>query len=155
MKHAAAILASLALCTSRDIRAGSGIPPASAALQSGAIPLIRSDRELHLMTNGAPMRKYDISLRAASQGHRCREKDEQTLEGNYVIDWRYPNSVATLSPHISDPDANDFSRAAARNVSPSWNIIIQGLPNGRSFLEALHRPWDWTDGYIAVTNAEI
>ena len=33
--------------------------------------------------------------------------------------------------------------------------MIHGLPNGMGALEAAHRVMDWTDGCIAVTDAEM
>jgi murein L,D-transpeptidase YafK len=33
--------------------------------------------------------------------------------------------------------------------------MIHGLPNGFGWLGAAHRNMDWTDGCVAVTNAEI
>lgn len=33
--------------------------------------------------------------------------------------------------------------------------MIHGLPNGWGRLGQAHRLWDWTDGCIAVTNAEM
>lgn len=33
--------------------------------------------------------------------------------------------------------------------------MIHGIRNGLGWLKSLHRERDWTDGCIAVTNAEI
>jgi murein L,D-transpeptidase YafK len=33
--------------------------------------------------------------------------------------------------------------------------MIHGLPNGFGWLGATHRALDWTDGCVAVTNAEM
>jgi murein L,D-transpeptidase YafK len=45
--------------------------------------------------------------------------------------------------------------AKANGVSPGDLIMIHGLPNGAGFLGRLHLLVDWTQGCIAVTNAEI
>src|SRR6266851_3943370 len=38
---------------------------------------------------------------------------------------------------------------------PGGDIMIHGLPNGFGWLGAAHRARDWTDGCVAVTNAEM
>jgi murein L,D-transpeptidase YafK len=40
-------------------------------------------------------------------------------------------------------------------VNPGGLIMVHGLPNGLGLLGRLHRFYDWTDGCVAVTNAEI
>ena len=98
--------------------------------------------------------RYAISLGAAPEGHKTREGDEKTPEGRYRIDWRNAKSIAHLSLHISYPDADDSAAAAARGESPGGAIMIHGMLNGWGWLGGLHRRWDWTNGCIAVTDAE-
>lgn len=137
--------------------AGTALPPAmvAPALQADAIEVIKSRREMRLLRAGQVIGVYRISLGAAPSGHKMHEGDERTPEGSYQIDWRNPRSVAYLSLHISYPNTEDTVRAEAAGVSPGGNIMIHGLPNGWGFLGGLHRVYDWTDGCIAVTNAEI
>jgi murein L,D-transpeptidase YafK len=40
-------------------------------------------------------------------------------------------------------------------VNPGGDIMIHGIANGLGWLGSRHRMVDWTDGCIAVTNAEI
>lgn len=138
-------------------RTGSGTPPpmADAQAQADEILVIKSARALHLLRDGETIRSYDISLGAAPEGHKQSEGDERTPEGRYKIDWRNPNSVAHLSLHISYPNAADQATAEAAARDPGGNIMIHGLPNGWGALGALHLMRDWTDGCIAVTNAEM
>lgn len=138
-------------------RTGSGTPPpmAQAHAQADEILVIKSARALHLLRQGETIRSYDISLGAAPEGHKQSEGDERTPEGRYKIDWRNPNSVAHLSLHISYPNAADQAAAEAAARDPGGNIMIHGLPNGWGALGALHLMRDWTDGCIAVTNAEM
>ena len=49
----------------------------------------------------------------------------------------------------------DRAGARQRGVSPGGDIMIHGLPNGLGWLGSFHLRRDWTDGCIAVTNAEI
>lgn len=143
--------------TSVMARIASGTPPVmlSADQQADEILVIKSTREMHLLRNGATLRSYDISLGAAPAGHKLTEGDERTPEGQYMIDWRNASSVAHLSLHISYPNAADKAAAAEQNLDPGGNIMIHGLPNGWDFLKNLHLAWDWTNGCIAVTNAQM
>ena len=138
-------------------RVAHGTPPGMAAPgdRADAVRVDKSDRRLDLMRDGAVIRSYRIALGGAPEGHKAREGDERTPEGAYLIDWRNPQSIAHLSLHISYPNPEDSARAAAAGVDPGGAIMIHGLPNGWGFLGALHLLWDWTDGCIAVTNAEM
>lgn len=137
-------------------RIGSGTPPAAAALPVDRVLVEKSARRLTLLRGGRPVAIYDIALGGdADGGPKQFEGDERTPEGHYVIDWRNPNSVAHLSLHISYPDQAARDAAAAQDRSPGGDIMIHGLPNGWGFLGRLHLLADWTDGCIAVTNAQM
>ncbi|MDU8926006.1 L,D-transpeptidase family protein [Alisedimentitalea sp. MJ-SS2] len=98
-----AVLAALAggvLIYSKGMaQAGSGAPPALVAAKQRADAVIvdKPARELMLLRQGKVIRRYDISLGAAPDGHKQQEGDERTPEGDYVIDWRNENSIAHLS----------------------------------------------------------
>ncbi len=135
---------------------GVALPEMAAPDQQADMILVdKSARRLSLLRDGAVLRDYRISLGANPEGHKQQEGDERTPEGEYVIDWRNPNSIAHLSLHISYPNQEDKARAATRGVSPGGNIMIHGIANGWGWLGGWHRFWDWTDGCIAVTNAEM
>ncbi|NNG02985.1 MAG: L,D-transpeptidase family protein, partial [Inquilinus sp.] len=70
-------------------------------------------------------------------------------------DWRNPNSSFHLSLHISYPRHQDRRSAMEAGLDPGGAIMIHGLPNGRSADEVGHPKRDWTNGCIAVSNAEI
>lgn len=112
-------------------------------------------RSLQLLRKNQVIREYEISLGGAPEGHKTREGDEKTPEGEYLIDWRNDRSVAHLSLHISYPNADDSAAAAARGEHPGGSIMIHGMANGWGWLGGMHRLLDWTDGCIAVTNAEM
>ncbi|MBK5941902.1 L,D-transpeptidase family protein [Halochromatium roseum] len=117
----------------------------------------KSERTMELHKDGAVYRTYRISLGDQPRGHKFQEGDERTPEGNYVLDWRNPNSSFYKSIHVSYP--NDLDRAVARSfgVSPGGMIMIHGLPNWLTSprLAAEYRRTDWTDGCIAVGNEEM
>ncbi|MDO5605213.1 MAG: L,D-transpeptidase family protein [Paracoccus sp. (in: a-proteobacteria)] len=153
---AAALIAALPLYT-HAMRGAHGTPPAMAPahLQADQVIVDKPARRLDLLREGAVIRSYTVSLGFQPQGHKTREGDGRTPEGDYVLDWRNPRSVAHLSLHISYPDATDRAAAAARGEAPGGAIMIHGLLNGWGWLAPLHHLRDWTDGCIAVTNAEM
>lgn len=138
-------------------RVGSGTPPAMAAAheQADLVLVDKSARLLRLMRGATELKRYPIALGGAPTGHKTREGDQRTPEGEYLIDWRNPNSIAHLSLHISYPNDADAAQAAQGGYSPGGNIMIHGLPNGWGFLAGLHTLRDWTDGCIGVTNSEM
>lgn len=94
-----------------------------------------------------------IQLGDAPRGHKRFEGDERTPEGRYVIDWRNENSAYHLSLHISYPNQDDQAYAAEQGRSAGGMIMIHGQPNGLS--KDRRMLGDWTDGCIAVSNAEM
>jgi murein L,D-transpeptidase YafK len=118
----------------------------------------KGERRLELHWGGEVYRSYKISLGDNPRGHKMMEGDERTPEGNYILDWRNPNSSYYKSIHISYPNALDRSVARSLGVSPGGMIMIHGLPNWLSSpsLADEYRRLDWTDGCIAVgSNAEM
>ncbi|MGH7004900.1 MAG: L,D-transpeptidase family protein [Alphaproteobacteria bacterium] len=135
--------------------AASGCAPQSPpALQADRIVVEKSRRQMHLMRNDATVKTYRIALGGNPLGHKQQEGDSRTPEGGYVVDTRNPQSRFHLSLRVSYPSAADRQRAARRGVSPGGDIFIHGTPNGAAD-EAAFIGRDWTDGCIAVTNAEI
>jgi murein L,D-transpeptidase YafK len=57
--------------------------------------------------------------------------------------------------HISYPDAADIARAEASGKNPGGMIMIHGQRNYLGWLAYLTQRFDWTDGCIAVTNADM
>ena len=117
----------------------------------------KSDRSLTLYSAGKPTWTVSgLQYGDAPEGHKQFEGDERTPEGRYAIDTRNPHSAYHLSLHISYPAAADRAFAEARGRSPGGEIFIHGQPNGLPGADAgVRMPGDWTDGCIAVSNAEI
>lgn len=115
----------------------------------------KSGRRLTLIRAGKPLRVYHVSFGTHRIGPKEREGDGKTPEGLYVIDRKIMHSDFHRALHISYPDAADRTHAAALGVSPGGDIMIHGLKNGLGWLGPLQRFSDWTQGCIAVTNAEI
>lgn len=129
--------------------------PLPQRIVADALVVDKSDRSLTLFRDGHPLKTYTVSLGGAPEGHKAREGDERTPEGEYVIDRRNARSRYFRSLGVSYPAAADEERARAGGVSPGGDIMIHGLPNGFGWLGRLHRLWDWTDGCVAVTNGEM
>jgi len=98
---------------------------------------------------------YDIALGSAPEGHKQREGDGRTPEGRYLLDWRSNDSDYYRAIHISYPDAEDRRNARVAGVNPGGRIMIHGLPNGLGEIGRDHAKGDWTNGCIAVSNAEL
>jgi len=138
------------------IKPGRQIPQLAAA-QSRATSIVveKQARQLSLLQGDRIIKTYRASLGGNPIGHKQREGDSRTPEGNYSIDSKNSRSRFHLALHISFPDAADRARAAQNAVPPGSDIMVHGLPNGLGWLSGLHLFRDWTDGCIAVTNAEM
>jgi murein L,D-transpeptidase YafK len=128
-------------------------PRANAAIDR--IVVEKGARRMHLLDHGKTVKTYRIGLGRDPEGHKRQEGDSRTPEGVYIIDARNPESRFHLSLRISYPNAEDRRRAASRGVPPGGDIFIHGLPNGDGDAGRDYAGRDWTDGCIAVTNAEI
>ncbi len=115
----------------------------------------KSSRRMLVYAHGAVLRSYVISLGRNPVGAKRREGDHRTPEGRYVIDHHNPYSAFHRSLHVSYPSAADAARARAAGYAPGGEIMIHGLRNGAGWLGRLHLVPDWTDGCIAVNDAEI
>ena len=111
----------------------------------------KSNRVLALMDGAKTLKRYQVHLGFAPEGHKVRSGDGRTPEGRYYIDRRNPRSDFYLSLGISYPNAFDLARAQAMGVRPGGDIFIHGGPR-RS---ADRRKKDWTAGCIAVSDSEI
>jgi murein L,D-transpeptidase YafK len=125
--------------------AHAAVPP-----HADKIVVLKSARTMTLYGGGKILKVYKVFLGPAPVGPKRVEGDHKTPEGVYTIDARNPRSRFHLALHISYPDAADRERARALGARPGGAIMIHGLPKGYT-----HAETDWTDGCIAVTNAEI
>jgi|TARA_Y100001933_G_scaffold262327_1_gene319530 murein L,D-transpeptidase YafK len=115
----------------------------------------KSERKLVLLNGEQPLRTYSVALGAAPKGAKQFEGDQRTPEGVYTIDYRNAASAFHLALRISYPNEADRVRALESGMDPGGQIMIHGLKNGQGWLGERHLADDWTDGCIAVTNAEI
>ena len=114
----------------------------------------KSERKLWLYQRGKVIRSYSgLQLGDAPVGHKRFQGDERTPEGRYTITYGNEQSSYYLSLFIDYPNAADRAYAKARGRSPGGLIFIHGQPNGLPYDARI--PGDWTDGCIALSNAEI
>jgi murein L,D-transpeptidase YafK len=128
---------------------------AAAPVQADKIVILKSAHSMTLLSGGKVLKTYKIALGSVPVGPKQVEGDHKTPEGTYLIDAKNGHSQFHLSLHISYPSAADQQRARSMGARPGGAIMIHGLAKPFAYLGPLHRQTDWTDGCIAVTNAEI
>jgi murein L,D-transpeptidase YafK len=115
----------------------------------------KKNRTLTLLRNGKALKSFRIALGQNPVGPKQLQGDHKTPEGTYVLDRRNERSRFYRSIHISYPSESDRIEAAKLGGDAGGDIMIHGLPNGFGWLGDAHRHMDWTDGCIAVTDAEM
>lgn len=127
-------------------------PAESDGWRADRVLVVKSERKLYLLRGEQVIGSYGISLGGRPIGHKLEEGDQRTPEGDYVIDWRNPNSDFYMSMHISYPNSRDLHVARVRGRDPGGMIMIHGLPNDSPPSRSDYLDEDWTDGCIAVSN---
>lgn len=136
------------------------LPAGATSPQAVRVDLVRVDkaaRTLSLIGNGVVLHRFSIRLGGAPIGHKQREGDRRTPEGRYLLDFRKADSAFYRAIHVSYPNRQDRANARRLGVPPGGAIMIHGQPNGLR-LEADSTttiPYDWTDGCIALSNADM
>lgn len=141
--------------------AGTQRAPRVALVPSPGLPNVdhlvvrKASRRLYLMDGDRIVRSYKIALGLEPIGPKQRDGDFRTPEGWYRLARRNPRSDYFLSIQISYPNAQDLERAHLHHWQTGGSIMIHGLPN-----RLKNSPWyyqhnDWTDGCIAVSDADM
>lgn len=115
----------------------------------------KAKRELLLMHAGNMVRSYRVALGRNPVGPKTKQGDGKTPEGIYSISGRNAASAFHRALRVSYPNSADRAQAKRLGVAPGGDIMIHGLPNGQGHIGKAHLQSDWTEGCIAVTNAEI
>jgi murein L,D-transpeptidase YafK len=148
---------------SRTLFAGCLLASCLLAVASGAtefdiadqVVIRKADRKLLLMKDGSVLRTMNIALGLLPEGDKKAEGDFHTPEGSYKLIKRNPASDFFLSIQISYPNEDDIREARSLGVDPGGQIMIHGQPNHPRHGEAYYQQADWTDGCIAVSNADM
>ncbi|MNM69081.1 MULTISPECIES: murein L,D-transpeptidase family protein [Pseudomonas] len=117
--------------------------------------VLKSERRLQLISAGAPLKTYRISLGKQPKGPKLREGDKRTPEGLYWLDWRKESDRYNLAMHVSYPNIRDSARARREGVEPGGMIMIHGTPLDEEYPEEFFHTLDWTEGCIAMTNRDM
>lgn len=130
-------------------------PPSSSQASIDKILVLKSERRLQLISRGEPLKTYRISLGKQPKGAKLREGDKRTPEGFYWIDWRKASTRYNLAMHISYPNITDAANARREGVPPGSMIMIHGTPINEEYPEWYFHTLDWTEGCIAMRNADM
>ena len=133
----------------------SNSPALQENIHADQILVVKSQHSMTLLANGKVLKTYKVALGRGDGKAKQREGDHETPEGHYIIDNRNAHSHFHRALHISYPNIDDRKRAQAAGVSSGGQIMIHGIQNGLGWIGSLQHEIDWTDGCIAVTDAEI
>ena len=125
---------------------------------SGPVDRIFVDKSEHWMAvyrQGKIIREFRVALGRGGLAPKVRQGDGRVPEGQYKIVAHNPESAFYLSLKIGYPTAVQAAEAAARGIDAGDDIMIHGLPNGRGWIGSRHQKLNWTQGCIALTNAEM
>jgi murein L,D-transpeptidase YafK len=159
-----ASLAALALTfTAWNVHATDALPQAEHVMlrSTESLPAVdhlvvhKTERRLVLLHGTSVVRSYKIALGLNPTGQKEREGDFRTPEGHYSLVRRNPRSDFFLSIQVSYPNDFDLKRAHKNHWQAGGSIMIHGLPNQLKHEPAYYESRDWTDGCIALSNADM
>ena len=134
----------------------------STKLATDHIVVSKKRRKIYLMNKGAIVKSYDVAFGFGSNnGAKAKRGDGRTPEGMYFVEMKNMNSKYHRALRVSYPNSADINNAKNLGVHPGGDIMIHGFPVGfidgldPSVIERQHPLEDWTQGCIAVTDAEI
>lgn len=117
--------------------------------------VVKSERKLFLVRDDHVIASYPIALGRSPVGHKVFQGDGRTPEGLYTLDRRNTGSRFYRSIRISYPSPRDYSEARKYGEQPGGLVMIHGQSADSGSGYYGRREWDWTEGCIAVSNAEM
>ena len=129
--------------------------PAAAYGQVDRVLVVKSERRLYLLRDNRVVASYPVQLGRSPVGHKVFEGDGRTPEGLYHLDDRREGSRFYRAIRISYPNAYDREEARMYGNSPGGLVMIHGQPEYEHMGYNESRHWDWTEGCIALSNAEM
>lgn len=115
----------------------------------------KQERRLEVIRDGQVIRSYRIALGRQPVGHKQQAGDNRTPEGIYHINWRHRSPNYNLSLHLDYPNLRDRAEAWKRGLDPGGMIMIHGTPIDEEYPEWFFKGLDWTNGCIALDNADM
>lgn len=157
------IVGALLACLFAGSASGDALPMHARAMSTAGIELPvadhvlvrKAERRLYLLRGDDVLRAYRVSLGLSPGGPKERAGDFRTPEGRYRLTRRNTRSDFFLSIQVSYPNNDDVRRARSNGWQPGGSIMIHGLPNDPRHGPDYYATQDWTDGCIAVTNADM
>jgi murein L,D-transpeptidase YafK len=119
------------------------------------VVVAKGERRLYLLRADQVIAEYPVHLGLNPYGPKQREGDFRTPEGSYHLVRRNPRSDFFLSIQVSYPGEDDLRRAGQQGARPGGAIMIHGEPNVMRKPPEYYARNDWTDGCIAVSNADM
>jgi hypothetical protein len=134
---------------------GSTTGTAGSFEQADKVVVSKGERRLYLLREDRVIAEYPVRLGLNPYGHKRKEGDFRTPEGRYKLVRRNPQSEFFLSIQVSYPNREDAAVAKENGDSPGGLIMIHGQPNVPRKSAEFYATRDWTDGCIALSNADM
>jgi hypothetical protein len=123
--------------------------------QADRVVVVKHERLLYLYRGDRVIAQYPVKLGLNPYGHKQQEGDFRTPEGKYQLTRRNRQSDFFLSIQVSYPNREDAAWAKENGWSPGGLIMIHGQPNVPKRSPEFYATRDWTDGCIALSNADM
>jgi murein L,D-transpeptidase YafK len=130
-------------------------PPGDTLRVVDRVVVRKAERKLLLMHGNDILRSYHVELGSNPTGQKEQAGDSRTPEGTYNLERHNPQSEYFLSIQVSYPNQTDIERARAHHRDAGSLIMIHGMPNNLKHAPQAYESHDWTDGCIAVSNADM
>lgn len=127
----------------------------AAVEKADRVVVTKSAKTLTLFSGSRVIATYPIALGFNPVGHKQREGDGRTPEGQYVLDYKKTNSAFHKAIHISYPNSQDIENAKRLGVSPGGAIMVHGQKNKFGWASFYTQSYNWTKGCIALSNEDI
>jgi len=142
--------------------------PFPVAVETPSLVVLKSKRELQLLSDGSVVRTYKIGLGIDPVSPKVRQGDFATPEGTYYICTKNPQSRYTLALGVSYPGPADADRGLAEGMitaeqrarivaacearaTPPWNTRL----GGEIMIHGRGSQADWTAGCVALDDTDI
>lgn len=123
--------------------------------QIDKILVIKSHNKMILLSGKKEIKRYHVVFGGNPEGHKQKEGDEKTPEGEYILDYKKSDSSYYKSIHISYPNKKDKLSAKSLGTNPGGMIMIHGQKNGLGWLSPITQNFNWTNGCITLTNSDM
>ncbi len=137
-------------------------------LENPKIIVSKKERKLELFDGGKLIKTYKIALGSAPVGDKEIEGDGKTPEGDFYIFTKNSESKFYLSLGISYPNIEDAARGLEKGLitQAEYDLIVNAINEkkmplqntklgGEIYLHGSGNLADWTQGCVALTNADI